>query len=211
MNIEIRQKDDNTSWEELANLFHEAFQERLDQGLHFICSDFTPDYLKRQSANDIILLAFDTENETLAGAAFVRILHNKNDTWGYLSNMAIKPNYKRKGIGSKLESKRIEIAKSNGCSYVLADTAVGAKSSVDWHLKNGFRIIQMISWSNTNYYSYNFRKQLKPHPLWSNSCFCRIHFWLSALRCKLLHRENGEYTVFAQYLLCLKKLLFNSN
>ena len=46
MNIEIHQKDDRTSWEELTKLFHEAFQERLDQGLHFSCSYFTPEELK---------------------------------------------------------------------------------------------------------------------------------------------------------------------
>ena len=65
MNIEIRQKGEETTWEELVNLFHESFQERLDQGLHFTCSDFTPEDLERRRANNVILLAIDKDNEFL--------------------------------------------------------------------------------------------------------------------------------------------------
>lgn len=193
MNIEIRQKDENTSWEELTQLFHEAFQERLDQGLHFTCSYFTPEDLERRSANNVVLVAIDKDKVALAGAAFVEIKHDDNGTWGYLSNMAIKPNYKRCGIGSKLEEQRIAIAKANGCSYVISDTAVGATSSVKWHLKNGFRKYELFSFKSTNYYSYIFRKQLVPDSKWSNPIYCKLHFWKNAIQCRIYKLENGEY------------------
>jgi GNAT superfamily N-acetyltransferase len=194
MNIEIRQKGNETSWEELTKLYHEAFQERLDQGMNFICSSFTPEYLEQLSAGSIILVALDKDNnDALAGAAIIEIKHDKKGTWGYLTDMGISPDYKRCGIGSKLEEKRIAIAKANNCSFVMSDTAVPAKSSVKWHLKNGFKIVELMSWPNTNYYSYNFRKQLVPHPLWSNSLFCKIHYWLSALKCKLMYHPDGKY------------------
>lgn len=193
MNIEICQKGEETSWNELAKLFQEAFQERLDQGLHFICSDFTPEYLEQHSPGSTIFVAIDKDNGALAGAAFIAIKNDDRENWGYLSNMAISPSYKRCGIGSKLETQRIAFAKANDCKYVLSDTAVGATSSVNWHFKNGFSRIKLLSWPNTNYYSYIFRKQLVPHPLWSNPLFCKLHFWWSSLKCRLMYRPDGKY------------------
>lgn len=194
MNIEIRQKGEETTWEELAQLYHAAFQERLDQGMNFICSSFTPEYLEQLSSHAIILVALDKDkSDELAGAAILTIKHDGKETWGYFTDMGISPSYKRCGIGSKLEKQRVEIAKANGCSFVVSDTAVGAKSSVQWHLKNGFIFYELLSWPNTNYYSYNFRKQLVPDPKWSNSVYCKLQYWKSAIRCRMCKHANGEH------------------
>ena len=78
MNIEIRTKDESISWEELVDLFHEAFQERLDQGLNFTCSFFTPEDLERRSAGNVVLVAIDKDNNFLAGTAVVKIVKDNN-------------------------------------------------------------------------------------------------------------------------------------
>lgn len=193
MNIEIRKKGEETSWEELAQLYHEAFQERIDQGMNFICSSFTPEYLEKLSTHSIILVALDKDqNNALAGAAVLRIMHDDRGTWGYFTDMGIKPSFKRCGIGSKLEAQRVAVAKENGCSFVMSDTAANAKSSVNWHYRNGFKLVELVSWPNTNYYSYNFRKQLVPDAKWDNPLYCKLQFWKSAIRCRMYHLENGE-------------------
>jgi len=198
MNIEIHQKDDRTSWEELTKLFHEAFQERLDQGLHFTCSYFTPEDLERRSANNVVLVATDKDTGALVGTASVEIVNDEKGTWGYFSNMAISPKFKRCGIGSKLVQRRIEIAKANGCSYVISDTAMGAKSSVNWHRKNGFVPFTLHSFQSTNYYSVIFRKQLQKHWLWSNKFFCHIHFLLSSVMCRLYRHKDASLTTLGK-------------
>ena len=208
MNIEIRQKDERTSWEELTKLFHESFQERLDQGMQFTCSSFTPKIMERLGENNVILVATDKDDGCLAGEAMIGIEKNKKGgTWGYLSNMAISPAYKRCGIGSKLEEGRINIAKANGCRYVISDTAVGATSSVNWHLKNGFKFFELESFYSTNYYSYIFRKQLVHHPLWSNSVYCKLHYWKSAILCRLKLKANGEPSDFLNFYVRIRKIL----
>lgn len=194
MNIDIHPKDDNISWQELVDLFHESFQERLDQGLHFTCSYFTAEELERRGANNTVLVAIDQDNHQLVGTAFIEIMHDKKKKWGYLTNMAIRPDCKRYGIGSKLEQQRMAIAQANDCDYVISDTAVGATSSVKWHLKNGFKKVKMTSFDATNYYSYIFRKQLKPHPLWSSDWYCRMRLFLSSITCRLKFHKNGNYT-----------------
>lgn len=192
MNIEIRQKDDSISWEELTNLFHEAFQERLDQGLHFTCSYFTPEDLERRSANNTVLVAIDNDVGKLVGTVSIEIINDDNGIWAHHLNLAVKPEYKGQGIATLLLKRLLAIAKANGCDYVISDTAVGAKSSVRWHLKNGFRIIELISWKSTNYYSYVFRQQLVHDSKWSNPLYCKLHFLKNSIQCRMYHLENGE-------------------
>ena len=75
---------------------------------------------------------------------------------------------------------------------MLASTAIDAKSSVNWHKKNGFRIIELQSSPSTNYYSYIFRKQLVHDPKWSNPVYCKLQYWKSAIRCRMYKLANGE-------------------
>lgn len=196
MNIEIRQKGEETSWEALAELMHEAFQERLEQGLHFTCSYLTAEQLEKQCANSIVLLGIDADDhDSLAGTVSIKMSpQEKNTLWAYHFNLAVRPKYKHCGVASLLFSKFQEIAKEHKCYHIISDTAVGAKSSVQWHLKNGFKIIALHSFCSTNYYSYIFRKQLKPHMLWSNSFYCRVRYYLMYCLCHLYRQENGNLT-----------------
>ncbi len=194
MNVEFQIKDEYTSWEDLANLLHEAFQERLDQGMRFTCSFMNADELRYQMADSIVLIAKKQENSQLVGMAAIDINQTNSAIWGYMSNLAIRSEFKRCGIMSSLHRHLVDIAESNGCKYIKSDTAVGAESSVKWHLKNGFKKAQLHSFSSTNYYSIIFRKQLVPHPLWSNSFYCWFRFQLSALKCRMCFHADGKPT-----------------
>lgn len=194
MNIEIHQKGEDISWEELTDLLHASFQERIDQGMHFSCSYLTPEEFKRDSANAVVLVAIDKDNNRLAGTCSVVICQGDKGNWAYFQNMAIHPDYKRRGVGSRLEEHRTEIARVNGCQYVMGDTATGARSSINLRKKYGFRIVGLKSWPNTNYYSYVFRKQLVDDPKWNNPLYCKMRYYLSAMKCKLKYHANGEHT-----------------
>ena len=192
MNIEIRQKDENTSWEELTNLLHDAFQERLDQGLHFGCSYMTPEAFERASAKAVVLLAIDKDADRLVGTSSVVIHRDDDATWAYFQNTAVHPDYKHQGVGSKLEEGRTAVARENGCQYAMGDTATGAKSSINFRKKYGFRIVGLKSWPNTNYYSYVFRKQLVPDAKWDNPLYCKLEYWKSSIKCRMYHLANGQ-------------------
>lgn len=208
MNIKICLKDENTTWDDLANLLHESFEERLQQGLHFSCSYLTAEDLKKRSANSIVLTAIDIDSGNLAGTVSFDFYSKNNCCWAYHYNLAISPRYKRHGIATLLLDAGISIARERGCEYINSDTAVGAKSSVKWHKKNGFRIIGINSWAKGNYYSYIFRKQLVFDKKWSNPIYCRIHYYLSALKWRLGYKKNGEATIFFK---CYRKILYYLN
>lgn len=192
MNIEVRKKGEETSWDDLTNLLHEAFQERLDQGLHFSCSYLTPEDFERVSAKAVVLVAIDKDKNRLIGTSSVVIHESAEGKWAYFQNTAVHPDYKHQGVGSKLEEYRTEVARENGCQYVLGDTATRAKSSINFRKKYGFRIVGLKSWPATNYYSYVFRKQLVPDSKWSNPLYCKFQFWKSAIRCRMYHLANGQ-------------------
>lgn len=201
MNIIIRIKGEETTWDELANLLHESFQERLMQGLHFSCSYLTAGQLERMSAKDIVLLAIDNDNNELAGTVSLNVSSKRNGSmWAYHYNLAIKPTYKNCGIASKLFERFQEIAQLKGCTHIISDTAVGATSSVKWHLKNGFKKIGLRSFQSTNYYSVLFRKQLNDHWLWSNATSCYIFYVISSMLYHLYKNENGSLTMLGELL-----------
>jgi len=208
MNIEIRQKGEETTWEELAELMHEAFLERLEQGLHFSCAYLTAEQMEKKCANSIVLLAIDTDDhDSLAGTVSIEISAKGGNALCALHYyLAVRPQYKHCGVASLLFIKVQEIAKEKGCSHIISDTAMGAESSVQWHLKNGFKIIGLDSFTSSNYYSYIFRKQLKPHVLWSNSLFCKVHYWLSALKRRMTFNEDGKSSFLMTMYLKMRNL-----
>lgn len=205
MNIEIHQKDENTSWEELVHLFHESFQERLDQGLNFTCSFFTPEELERRSANKIVLVAIDEDNDALAGTVTIEILHQADKTWAYHSNLAIKPEYKQHGIATRLLNRWMKIVESEGCEYVMSDTAEPAVSSVAWHKKNGFYPVSLHTYWDANYYSVIFRKQIKHHWLWSSRNWCAVRYAIVSTIYKLYRKSDNSLTTFGKLVFFFKK------
>lgn len=188
--IEVLEKD--IPYEELLPVVHDAFKERLEQGLNFVCATFTLDeFIENMKGMSAIVARQVEENvNRIVGFQKFIILNQCFDT----GIIAVLSEFKRQGIGSMIYEKSQELGLARGCKYMVADTAAGAESSVKWHLKNGYKIVGLDSYPSTNYYSYLFRKQLVYHPLWSNSLYCKIHYLLSALRCRLRFHADGTNT-----------------
>lgn len=181
---------------DVVDLMHRSFEERMNQGLHFTCSSLTVEQFQLRTKNSIVLVAWNSATNVLLGTATVTLRKDKRGvTYGYHEYLAISPNAKRLGIGTKLLEERIIIIIINaGGEYVMSDTAVGAESSVRWHLKNGFKIIALRSFPSTNYYSYIFRRQLVPSKLWDSCLYTSLRFRLSSIIVKSLYNENGSNT-----------------
>lgn len=203
MNLEIHPKDELTSWEELVVLFHESFQERLDQGLNFTCSFFTPEDLERRSEDCVVLVAIDKDcDDRLVGTvSFSKLSRSKAEHL----NLAVIPSYKHAGVATQLLKALLDLAFKSGCNYIVSDTAEQAISSVKWHKKNGFYPFSLRSFGSTNYYSIIFRKQLKHHWLWSNPNCCAMHFALSSAINKLYRNSDGSLTKLGKIFFFFRK------
>ncbi len=188
--IEVLEKD--IPYEELYPVMLDAFKERIEQGLNFVCATFTLDEfienMKGMSA--IVARQVDEKGNRIIGFQKFVIENGCLDT----GIIAVLTDFKRQGIGTMIFEKSLEVGRAKGCEYMIADTAVGAESSVKWHKKNGFKAVELDSYHTTNSYSSIFRKQLVHHPLWSSSLYCKLHYLLSAARCKLRFRADGKTT-----------------
>ena len=152
------------SYDDLVNLLHIAFHERTKQGLYFSCYNFTVDDYKRNTKGGTTFIAYDPDNHELYGMlALTPRRDEEGILYGNHEYLAVLPASQHSGVATKLfqlcEKKCIEM----NASYILSDTAIGAKSSVRYHLKQGFQIIGYEAFSNTNYYSYIFKKSLPPN------------------------------------------------
>ena len=191
---------------QVVNLIHSAFEERLSQGLHFTCSSMSEDQFRAETKKGVVFVSFDADTETLLGTMTVHIRRDKKGVvYGYAEFLAISPEAKRLGIGTGLLQELVSFIISAGGQYVLSDTAVGANSSVQWHLKNGFKIIGLQSFPNTNYYSYIFRKQFSSSGLWNTDWYPALVYWVSYVKIKSIKKEDGSFTLLGSFFKRLMK------
>ena len=196
MSIVIRRLQDyNYSYRDVVELLHEAFQERLEQGLRYTCSTMTEEQFRKKTAGGIVYVAVDDETG-LCGTATLTIRTDKHGVkYGYNEYNGIRSDMKGKGIGTMLYIYREREGRKNGCEYLLSDTSTQATSAVKYHLKNGFRIIGLKSYRSTNYWSYVFRRQLVPSKKWDSTIYCRWRYVKSWIFIRLTRDINGNDTL----------------
>ena len=181
------------SYEDVASFLHTVFQERLDQGLSFTTSRMSSEDFRLRGETGIVLVAFDPQNHQLLGTGMT---HFRKDADGSLyadeEHKGVLPNMKRRGIGSLLERELQHIAQEKGALFIISDTAVRAKSSILFHLKNGFFKWKLTSYPSTSYYSYVFRKQLHPDRKWDNPIYRKLFFLHSCIKTLIEKKRDGS-------------------
>lgn len=206
MNILIDNiKNTSFSYGDVVSLIRQSFEERLRQGLVFTCSSMSVDDFMNRTRESTVLVAIDKDSNRLLGTGTISLLKdNRGVLYGYIEYAAIAPDLKRCGIGSKLLAAREKIAIDMGAKYILSDTAVGADSSIKYHKKNGYRIIQLMHYPTTNYYSYVFRKDFTP--VRSFRLCEKIVLLRSIIVVRLIFRRNGSYSLFYNFIKKVKML-----
>lgn len=178
--------------EQLYVLIKTAFQERKEAGLNYVCLSMTIHEFMEELNNSIPYVAIDREANVVCGCTILKIQNNKKGLlYGLEMHTSVDPKYKNRGIGSMLinaiKAKAIEMK----CAYLYCSTAISAKSAIRVHLKNGYKIVGMASYPQTNYYSYRFRLALSPLP--NDNFICRKFIFIkSALRTLLLYNADGS-------------------
>ena len=188
----------DVSYQQVTDLLHDAFEERSEQGLHFTCSAMTAKEFASKTESGVIFVALDEKNEELLGTATIHIdVDKKGEPFGYMEYLAVRPSAKHTGVGTRLAQSFSDSLTANGAKYVLSDTACRATSSVNWHLKNGFQIYELVSYPSTDYWSYVFIKYLdgarKKSPLQ-----IKWHYCLSVLYFKTLRNRDGSDTALGR-------------
>ena len=193
MNIKFVPLSDTTfTLADLYPLMLAAFQERKDAGLNYLCLSMTPDDFAENMRPAYTVVAVDEDRDRLCGFAAVKVFDKNGHKYAKAKHIAILPEYKGKGIGSRLVAIIRDYAKDAGCEYIFGTTAVAANSAVAVHLKHGYQLVGMHSYKGTNYYSKVFRCQFKTPSPWTDPGFCKRQYIRSAIKTRLLYRADGE-------------------
>lgn len=187
-----RLEESGYSYTDITELLHKAFEERLSQGIIMSASKMSSNDVQEKAQSRIVLVAYRLTTNELIGIAMTQFrLDEDNLLFGDEEYKGIHPDYKRKGVGSLLEHALQDIAIESGASYLISTTALQAKSSIRYHLSNGFFKWCCISYPDTSYYSIVFRKQLIPHKKWDNVFYRNLHYYLSFCHTILTKRKDG--------------------
>ena len=199
MSIEVKRLEETSyTYKDVVDLLHEAFQERLEQGLKYTCSFITEEQFREKTSHGIVCVAVD-DDLGLCGTATLTIkTDNHGVEYGYNEYNGIRSDLKGKGIGTMLYKYIEREARKNGCKYLMSDTSTQAESAVNYHLKNGFKIIGLESYRSTNYWSYVFRRQLVPSTKWGNSLYCKMRYIKSWVFIHTTRDINGNDTAWGR-------------
>ena len=157
--IEVKTgKEAEASAEELYILLRSAYQQWTEAGLYTPVAYATLEQFKQYIANKAVFVAQDESTGGLLGMHTLRLNKQKGRADG--ANLAVSPKVRREGIASRMLEEEVQRLRKAGYRYMVGSTGIPATWSVQWHLKNGYRIVGYSRSERNNYASYVFRKQI---------------------------------------------------
>ena len=188
-------KEAGVSVEETYRLRKASFQQWVDAGLYTSVAHATMESFQRYIADKVVFVALDEATGELLGMHTLKLNKRKGRADG--ANLAVSSKAQHEGIASRMLEAEAQRLRKAGYRYIVENTAIPATWSVQWHLKNGYRIVGYSRSEKHNYASYVFRKQiaidLRHHPtdlLWTKPIapitaklrYCLT--WLATMICK---------------------------
>ena len=188
---------DNTSFSkaDVLNLIQNSFREHLEKGIHYSVLNYTLEDFERATKDAIVLIAF--EDSELLGTLSLFLYNKKGKKWAYNDYWAVSNNARRRGIGSMLINEEIRICKVYGCEYMISNTSIKSKASINGHLKNGYKI---IGYQGCAVYTYLFRMQFKHPSVYDNPLFVLLNRLFLGLKMVLIWNPNGYHRMWVKFL-----------
>ena len=193
-------KEAEVSVEELYQLCKAAFKQWTDTGLYTVVAHTPIEQFRRYIIDKAVFIAQDEATGELLGMHTLKLNKRKGRANG--ANLAVSPKAQHEGIASRMLQAEAQRLRKNGYRYIVENTAIPATWSVQWHLKNGYRIVGYSRSEKRNYPIYIFRKQIatdvRHHPtdlLWVASIApltAKLRYCLSWLATNICKSKSGK-------------------
>lgn len=132
------------SFHQYYDFIQEAYAERVEQGIPFVCTTLSEDGLKKDmegcGVHTYIGVMEESPND-IASTISVAYRHDKEGEYAWYHLVATNNRLKGKGIGTQMLRAMIDMAREEGCGHVELTTAKRAVSAVKFYEKNGFNKI----------------------------------------------------------------------
>ncbi|MGE4133491.1 MAG: GNAT family N-acetyltransferase [Bdellovibrionales bacterium] len=143
----------------IRRLVNAAYKELADMGLNYTATYQDEDTTReRMSRGRTFVVERDGE---IIGTVLLttRNLFTHRRT-AYVSQLAIKPELKKLGLGRVLMDHCEELARAEGFEGVQLDTAQPAVHLVNWYHRRGYTVVGETHWEGKTYDSFVFEKPL---------------------------------------------------
>lgn len=164
--IIIRELSSIDSLEELTDLLNRAYRTLAEMKLKYTATYQDVAITKKRIANGVCFVAL--HDERLVGTiTYNPVGSSRGSAWlesdgvAHVQQLGVDPEYRGRGIGGRLMQTIEERAANDGALELALDTAVPARQLIDWYERRGYRYIEKVNWTMTNYESVVMSKRLR--------------------------------------------------
>lgn len=205
MEITIKERTEDISFEEIAKLVRKAYSVWDEKGYDYAARNYTAEDIERVSKGGTVLIALA---DGKAVGTLIYYLGRKYKDLGTVNSVhshiaAVLPEYKGNRIGRMLFEKMFTDAKKAGCGEYVGDTCAENKKLLEWYKRMGCEVVSYTSFPNTSYYSVVFLKPLNNKYSKAFYISHRIKGWIKT---HLLYNADGSYRLLARLLRKLKNI-----
>ena len=143
-------------------LVNRAYQELADRGLYYTAT-YQDEATTRERLSKGRAFVLLHESKIIGTALFSVQNHFTHRQTGYISQLAIAPEYKRLGLGSILMDWCEGLATAENFQGVQLDTAKPATHLVTWYQSRGYKIVGETQWEGKTYESWIFEKFIQSY------------------------------------------------
>lgn len=194
MAIEVIEKPDWITWEDIRTCIHRAHESNVSRGIEMKTLQYSAQELEERLAKYAIkskvFVALD--GNRLVGTAAVTL--EKKHRWCYDGNVAhlhfaaVDPDYRGMNLYGRLSQLRYDFAYENDCKAIEFFTAEDNRRVQEINLSQGFQYVDFISPSDSQLYYVLMAKIIgddKPSP-WKAA----LRFFLKKQKIKFLYKPG---------------------
>ncbi len=162
--ITIRPFRDDDAIPPITRLLHDAYAPLAAMNLRYTATHQDDEVTRSRLSRGMPWVA-EMEGEIVATVTLYQDAgsgcgwYDKSGVFSF-GQFAVRPDLQGRGLGGKLITLMENEAATHGATELALDTAEGAFHLIRWYEKLGFRFIEYMDWSSTNYRSVVLSKTL---------------------------------------------------
>ena len=193
-NFSMEEKTEAVSFEQIAEVLHDAHQSNIEKGMQFASAFVTGEESREKVGKDGVIYLIREKNEIAAVGAIKYRQWNKwfcKDTLcGDILLVGVREKYKGYGL-SKMMYHKLEEIIFQKCEIATMNTAVNNTIMLQSRHHDGWRYVDFFSHKGVNFYSIMLAK-------WRDQCpysdrECRYRYLIRKALIKMQKKQNGEF------------------
>lgn len=163
--ITIRELKKDDSLEDLTELLHRAYKILADVGLKYLATHQDVSVTRDRIRLGTCFVA-EFDRKIIGTLTYHDPGHVRGSKWleredvAHLNQLGVEPEFRGKGVATRLMEHAENFARSRGVSEIALDTAEPAHQLIAWYRKLGYRFVEYTDWAVTNYRSVVLSKTL---------------------------------------------------